>query len=63
MLKQTQDSVTPDVRVIKIMTGRKVFLGKVISEPYQKVGAETNRIEKRPIKWVELFRNISGEGD
>ena len=28
-----------------------------------KVGAETNRIEKRPIKWIELFRNISCEGD
>jgi len=45
------------------MIGRKGFFG--IALPKGKVDclAETYRIEKRPMKWVELFRNVSCEGD
>jgi len=51
-------SVTPDVRAIKIMIGRKVFSGAKKTSL-----AETNRIEKQPIKWAEFFRNINCEGN
>jgi len=50
-------SVIPVVRAIEIMIGRKEFLGSFTSL------SATNRIEKRPIKWEEFFRNINCEGN
>lgn len=64
-------SVMPVVRAIKIMIGRKGFFGTVgpglvlcsaEHPPNHPCLTEIQGIEKRPMKWADLFRNIRCAG-
>lgn len=56
-------SVTPVVRAIKIMIGRKVFFGTSLNIIRNTSLTATNRIKKVPMKWDDLFRNTNCEGN